>query len=154
MDSILRAVESFQATSENQIDEKIFLEYMRKVTIWDYFAITKTHYLSLPESEKLEKINKYYFDMKSRSCGGKMFCLFVCVFLTLSESLDMSLEWLDFLLIRDGLERVDREAHEYLSTHSYYCKNCRACAINSRLQKELKRNNFYSKNKHIKLWHI
>ena len=64
MDNILKAAENFQSVSENEIDEKLFVEFMQKVTIWDYFAITKNHYLSLPESEKREKIQKYYFDMK------------------------------------------------------------------------------------------
>ena len=78
MDSILKAAENFEA-HEEAINENLFLEYMQKVTIWDYFAITKQQYLCLPESEKLEKINKYYFDMKSRSSSGKIFCFYLFV---------------------------------------------------------------------------
>ena len=79
MENILKAADNFQVTSveEQTINETLFLEFMNKVTIWDYFAITKNHYLALSEAEKREKINKYYFDMKSRSIVGKN--IFVCL---------------------------------------------------------------------------
>ena len=47
MENILKAADNFQVTSvEETINEGLFLEYMNKVTIWDYFAITKNHYLA------------------------------------------------------------------------------------------------------------
>ena len=64
-------------TVEETLDENLFIELMKKVTIWDYYAITKAHYLTLPEEEKKDKISRYYFDMKSRKIGGKLFCFFV-----------------------------------------------------------------------------
>ena len=66
MDKILKAAENFQTVNETEIDEKLFVEFMNKVAIWDYFAISRNHYSSLPESEKRKKIQKYYIDMKSR----------------------------------------------------------------------------------------
>ena len=73
MDSLIKAAENFeQKTSiEESFDEKLFLEFMKKVAIWDYFAITKQTYLSMSEQEKRDKISKYYSDMKSRQSTGE-----------------------------------------------------------------------------------
>ena len=73
MDSLIKAAENFeQKTSiEESFDEKIFLEFMKKVPIWDYFAITKQSYLTSSEQEKRDKISKYYSDMKSRQSTGE-----------------------------------------------------------------------------------
>ena len=66
-----------ETTVEETFDENLFIEFMKKSTIWDYFAITKAHYLTLPEEEKKDKISRYYLDMKSRKIGGKTFLFFV-----------------------------------------------------------------------------
>ena len=59
MDNILKAAENFQvAAVEESVNESLFLEFMNKVAIWDYYGITKAHYLTLGESEKRDKINK------------------------------------------------------------------------------------------------
>ena len=68
-------------TVEETFDENPFIEFMKKVTIWDYYAIIKAHYLTLPEEEKKDKISRYYSDMKSRKIGGKLFCFFVLFYL-------------------------------------------------------------------------
>ena len=62
-----------ETTVEETFDENIFIEFMKKVTIWDCFAITKAHYLTLPEEEKKDEISKYYSDKRSRKIGGKLF---------------------------------------------------------------------------------
>ena len=73
MENVLKVAENFQAaTVEESINESLFLESMNKVAIWDYFGISKAHYLTLAESEKRDKIIKYYLDMKSRNNTGKM----------------------------------------------------------------------------------
>ena len=79
MDKILKAAENFQTVNETEIDEKLFVEFMNKVAIWDYFAISRNRYSSLPESEKREKIQKYYIDMKSRNnaSNGKILLFFL-----------------------------------------------------------------------------
>ena len=64
MDSLLKATENFEQVN---FDEKTFLEFMKQVTIWDY-------YLALPEPEKKVKISQYYSYMKSKDAGE---CLFV-----------------------------------------------------------------------------
>ena len=70
-----------ETTVDVTFDENLFIEFIKKVTIWDYFAITKAHYLTLPE-EKKDKISRYYSDMKTRKIGGKLFVsLFLCSFL-------------------------------------------------------------------------
>ena len=59
MENILKAAENFQvAAVEESINESLFLEFMNKVAIWDYYGITEAHYLTLGESEKRDKINK------------------------------------------------------------------------------------------------
>ena len=68
-------------TVEETFDENLFIEFMKKIPIWDYYAITKAHYLTLPEEEKKDKISRYYSDMKSRKNGGKLFCFFVLFYL-------------------------------------------------------------------------
>ena len=53
MENILKVAENFQvAAVEESINESLFLEFMNKVAIWDYYGITKAHYLTLGESEK------------------------------------------------------------------------------------------------------
>ena len=66
MDSLLKATENFEQVN---FDEKTFLEFMKQVTIWDYFGLSKSDYFALPESEKRVKISQYYFDMKSKDGG-------------------------------------------------------------------------------------
>ena len=61
---------------------------------------------------------------------------------------------INILTFRDLLSGVGKDADEFISTHCFYCRNCQACSLNSMLQKELKRNHFYSKNKHIRWWKI
>ena len=48
-----------ETTVEETFDENLFIKFTKKVTIWHYFAITKGHYLTLPEKEKKDKISKY-----------------------------------------------------------------------------------------------
>ena len=74
MDSLLKATENFEQVN---FDEKTFLEFMKQVTIWEYFGLSKDSYLALPESEKRVKISKYYFDMKSKGAGEFCFCLII-----------------------------------------------------------------------------
>ena len=67
-----------ETTVEKTFDENLFIEFMKKVTIWDYFAITKAHYLTLPEEEKKDKISRYYSDMKQERLVVSF--LFLCFF--------------------------------------------------------------------------
>ena len=73
MDSLLKASENFEQI--NDFDEKVFLKFMKQVTIWEYFGLSKDNYLALSEPEKTAKISKYYFDMESKG-GGKFFFVF------------------------------------------------------------------------------
>ena len=66
MDSLLKATENFEQVD---FDEKTFLEFMKQVTIWNYFGLSKSDYLALPEPEKRVKISQYYSDMKSKGAG-------------------------------------------------------------------------------------
>ena len=87
MENILKAAENFQvAPVEETIYESLFLEFMNNVAIWNYFGISKAHYLTLSESEKRDKITKYYLDMKRRNNTGEMYVFFIFCFLFYFEN--------------------------------------------------------------------
>ena len=53
----MKAAENFEKTSAEKVfDENLFIEFMKKIAIWDYFAISKNDYLTLSEQEKRDKI--------------------------------------------------------------------------------------------------
>ena len=60
MDSLIKAADNFQYSSAEEINQELFMEFMNKVAIWDYFGMTRNHYLALSNAEKHEKITKYY----------------------------------------------------------------------------------------------
>ena len=152
MENILKAAENFQvATVEESINESLLLEFMNKIAIWDYFGISKAHHLILAESEKHDKITKYYLNMKIQNNMGKMYIFLVFILFFI---LKMEPKLSECLVLRNFLSDVNKDANEWILLHCYYYKNCSACAINSRLQKELKRNHFKTKKKHIKWWKI
>ena len=68
MESLLKASQNFEQVSD-EFDEKLFIEFMKQITIWNYFGISKDKYLAMPEDEKRVKISQYYSDMKSRGAG-------------------------------------------------------------------------------------
>ena len=72
MDSLLKISQNFD--NINDFDEKVFLEFMKQVTIWEYFGLSKENYLALPESEKRVKIAQYYSEMKSKGAGECLIC--------------------------------------------------------------------------------
>ena len=63
----MKAAESFDEVPKvEEFDESLFLEFMRKIPIWEYFALSKQDYLKMAEEEKKKKIFQYYSAMKSR----------------------------------------------------------------------------------------
>ena len=100
MENILKAAENSQVAPVGEtINESLFLEFMNKVAIWDYFGINKAHYLTLAESEKRDMITKYYLDMKSCNNTGKMYIFFVFYFLFYFENGTQTVEC---LVLRDS----------------------------------------------------
>ena len=83
MDSLLKATENFEQVN---FDEKTFLEFMKQVAIWEYFGLSKSDYLALPEPEKRVKISQYYSDMKSKGAGEFFFVYFCLKRLKMSEN--------------------------------------------------------------------
>ena len=76
MDAIMKAAENFVEEAprvEENFDENLFLEYMRKVPIWEFYCISKQVYLKLTEQEKREKISHYYSAMKTRHVPAREF---------------------------------------------------------------------------------
>ena len=70
MDSLIKASESFDKVD---FDEKTFVKFMQQVAIWDYFALSKSEYIALPEHEKRNKIYQYYIDMSEKNAVGEFF---------------------------------------------------------------------------------
>lgn len=68
MDSLLTAAENFEQVekTEEDLDETLFLNFMRKVPIWEFYCISKQEYQKMAEGEKRKKISHYYSAMKSR----------------------------------------------------------------------------------------
>ena len=69
MDSLMKAAENFvekTSSAEENFDESLFVEFLKKVPIWEFYCITKQAYLAMSEQEKRDRISKYYSDMKIR----------------------------------------------------------------------------------------
>ena len=68
MDSLLKAAENFvdELKTDETFDESLFVEFMRKIPIWEFFCISKQVYLNMTEKEKRDKISQYYSAMKNR----------------------------------------------------------------------------------------
>ena len=77
MDSLLKAAQDFEQVT-NEFDEKVFLNFMKQITIWDFYNISKEEYLAMSEQEKRLKISNYYSNMKSKD-SSKFYCVFVFV---------------------------------------------------------------------------
>ena len=77
MDSLIKAAEDFEQVTD-EFDEKVFLNFMKQITIWDFYNISKEEYLAMPEQEKRLKISNYYSNMKSKD-SSKFYCVFVFV---------------------------------------------------------------------------
>ena len=141
MDSLMKAIDNYQvAPSNEQIDEGLFLQYMNKLPIWDYFGVSREVYLAFSDTDKRAKINSYYYDMKSRSS-------------ILFFSRKMS-ELVGFIETRDSLLSKVKQAIEYVSEVCFYCGKCRECIITSQLQREVNRKGLKTFNKDVKWWII
>ena len=101
MESLIAASESFYDNSKvEDVNFELFNSFMKKITVWDYSCITREYYLSLPIHEKKAIAKKYYFDMRSRTCG-KMYSFFywgwtaalICLLLT---NLRGEILWINF----------------------------------------------------------
>ena len=68
MDSLMKAAENFEQVDriEEDLDESLFLNFMRKLPIWEFYCISKQDYQKMAEGEKRKKISQYYSAMKSR----------------------------------------------------------------------------------------
>ena len=76
MDSLIKAAQDFEQVTD-EFDEKVFLKFMKQITIWDFYNISKEEYLAMSEQEKRLKISNYYSNMKSKD-SSKFYCVSVC----------------------------------------------------------------------------
>ena len=85
MNNLLKAAENFVDKTSSEVEEnfneQLFLDFMKKVPIWEFYCISKQAYLAMSEQEKREKISKYYSDVKSRNVVpvGEFYILFYFV---------------------------------------------------------------------------
>ena len=81
MDSLMKAAEDFVETTsvEETFDEKMFVDFMKKVPIWEYYCVSKQAYLEMSESEKRDKLSNYYSNMKSGKSTGEFSFFFFCL---------------------------------------------------------------------------
>ena len=75
MDTLIKASENFDKAD---FDEKTFLNFMQRVAIWDYYGLSKSDYVALPESEKRIKIYQYYIDLQQKYGIGECFIVCFC----------------------------------------------------------------------------
>ena len=77
MDSLLKAAENFvdEPKTDETFDESMFVEFMRKIPIWEFFCISNQVYLNMTEKEKRDKISQYYSAMKNRHVAAGEFNL-------------------------------------------------------------------------------
>ena len=73
MDLLIKASHNFEQVT-NDFDEKVFLEFMKQITIWDFFDISKEKYLAMSEQEKRVKISQGKI---SQGTGEFSFVLYV-----------------------------------------------------------------------------
>ena len=71
MDNLISAADNFKSAPAEEIKQELFLDFMNKLAIWDYYGVSRDSWLALSDLDKREKIHRYYLDMKSRSSGGK-----------------------------------------------------------------------------------
>ena len=98
MDSLLKAAENFvdEPKTDETFDESLFVEFMRKIPIWEFFCISKQVYLNMAEKEKRDKISRYYSAMKNRHVPAGEFNLnsfcsfFLVIILSLKEFRNVS----------------------------------------------------------------
>ena len=60
------------------LDEQIFSEFMKEITVWDYSNISRENHRPLSHDDKKKIIRQYCFQMKAKN-GGKfesIYCLF------------------------------------------------------------------------------
>ena len=118
MDSLMKAAENFveeTSKSEETFDGSLFVEFMRKVPIWEFFCITKQVYLNMTEQEKRDKISSYYSAMKNRHVpAGEFYIYFIFCFLSLVKmSLsvknykEVSRSFLNRILLSNGTTGID-----------------------------------------------
>ena len=74
------SVEQTSSMEEN-FNESLFVDFMKKVPIWEYYCISKQVYLAMSKQEKRDKISKYYSDMKNRHVAVGEFHLIFFFFL-------------------------------------------------------------------------
>ena len=144
MDKLVKMVDNFQSAPAEVISQKIFVNFMNKIAIWDYCGMTRDAYLACSDSDKVYKINKYYFDMKSRSSSGKRTFF----------SGKMSANLAGIIESRDSILSKIEQAVTYVSGNCFYFNGCWQCYVTSRLQKEANRKGLKTFNKHIKWWTI
>ena len=130
----MKAAENFveeTSKTEETFDESLFVEFMRKVPIWEFFCITKQVYLDMTEKEKREKISKYYSAMKNRHVPvGEFHLYFNFLFLFLLAKMSLSVKnykevsrsFLNRILLSNGTTGIDELDRKVIISELNYNK--------------------------------
>ena len=130
----MKAAENFveeASKTEETVDESLFVEFMRKVPIWEFFCITKQVYLDMTEKEKREKISKYYSAMKNRHVSvGEFHLYFNFLFLFLLAKMSLSVKnykevsrsFLNRILLSNGTTGIDELDRKVIISELNYNK--------------------------------
>ena len=73
MDNLIKMIDS---VVEDKIDKKLLVQFMNKITVWDYNSMSKENYLALTRDQNKKIIRDYYSDMLKR-CRMIMVCIFL-----------------------------------------------------------------------------
>ena len=115
MDFLLKASQNFEQVN-NEFDEKVFIDFMKQVTIWDYYGLSKDDYLALPEPEKRVKISQYYSEMKCKDTGEFFLCL-ICLICCLLRLIEVNLSSIAIKSCQKhlvSLKRLPKDYHHFI----------------------------------------
>ena len=72
---------AYKPSVEVEINKSLLSDFVKKVTVYNYYLMTKDNYLSLVRSNKEKVIENYYSEMVKRSSDGKIILFVFCVWL-------------------------------------------------------------------------
>ena len=145
MESLIAASESFY--DEEEVNADLFNSFMKRITVWDYSYITREHYLSLPNHEKEAMIKKYFFDLKSRTCGKIL--LFFLLRLKLFEMF-----FVNYFARQELVNKLLTDGEIDVKKVYWYCKDGKKCERFYSIRSEFKKKGFSTFKEDIKYWDV
>ena len=76
MDKLFSMIQGARSTEITNIDQNIFLEFLSKNSVWDFYEMSREEYSNKDSDQKLTLIIRYYNEMVK----GKIHLSFLFVF--------------------------------------------------------------------------